>query len=197
MLSSLQEPDRAVSQVTGIIILTGIVIIMAILVLLMCLGFRMPTADPSVPVIFRIATITYITDSDGIHYRGFVTVTNTESKNYRNKYLKVVTYVNDNPSNCNIPTLNNDLFCTIGHDGVWHLWGVGTHGPPDSSTSVWPGGSDISIEYSKGRLHPGDHVTLEFIDTTTNQMISRDTYPHTTERSVQWFYNYFLNPQAA
>jgi len=197
MLSPLPEPDRAGSPVTGIILMMGITILIAMLVLLMCLGFRMPTADPSVPVIFRIATITYIADSDGIHYRGFVTITNTESKNYRNTYLKVVTYVNGNHANCNIPTLNNDLFCNIGHNGVWHLWGVGTHGSPNSPTSVWPAGSDISIEYSKGRLYPGDSITLEFIDTTTNQIISRDTYPHTTDRSVQWFYNYFLNPQAA
>jgi hypothetical protein len=197
MLVLMPENDKAGSQITGIILTLGIVIILAMLMLLLCLGFRMPTEDPSVPVIFRIATITYFIDSDGIHYRGFVTITNTDSKNYPNKYLKVVTYVNDNPANCNIPTLNNDLFCSIGHNGVWHLWGVGTHGPPNSSTSVWPAGSDISIEYTKGRLRPGDRVTLEFIDSTTNQIISRDTYPHTTERSVRWFYNYFLNPQAA
>jgi hypothetical protein len=197
MLSPLPLNEDAVSQVNGIILLVVITIIGAMLLLILCLGFQMPHGEASAPTVFRITTITYIADSNGIHYRGFVTVKNTDSNNYRNKYLKVVTYVNGNNANCNIPTLNNDLFCNSGHDGVWHLWGVGTHGSPDSSISVWPAGSDISIEYTKGRLHPGDHVTLEFIDTTTNQIISRDTYPHTTERSVQWFYNYFLNPQAA
>lgn len=196
-MSPHSEPDRASSPVPGIILLIGITCILAMLVLLMCLGFRLPAADPSVPVIFRIAAITYIPDSDGINYRGFVTVTNTESINYRNRYLKVITYINDHQANCNIPTLNNDLFCTLNHNGVWHLWGVGTHGPRNSPLAVWPADSDISIEYSKGRLRPGDSVTLEFFDTRTNQMISRDTYPHTTEQSVQWFYNYFLNPQAA
>jgi len=197
MLSLSSGSDQATSPVIGVVLTIGIVFLLILLVLLMCLGFHMPQGDAQVPDIFKIATITYIPDSDGIHYRGFVTVTNTEPKDYRNRYLKVITYVNDNHANCNIPTLNNDLFCTISHDGVWHLWGVGTHGSPDSPTSVWPAGSDISIEYSKGRLHPGDRITLEFIDTTTNQVLSRDTYPHTTERSVQWFYNYFLNPQAA
>jgi flagellin-like protein len=196
-LSPQPEPDRAGSPIIGSILIIAIIIIGAMLLLLMCLGFQMPQGDPTVPVVFRINTISYIADSDGIHYRGFVTVTNTESKNYRNRYLKVVTYVNGNNANCNIPTLNNNLFCTTGHDGVWHLWGVGTHGSPDSSISVWPAGSDISIEYTKGRLHPGDHVTLEFIDTTTSQIISRDTWPHSDIHNAQWFYNNFLSHQAS
>lgn len=197
MLSPLPEPDRASSPVTGVILLICITVILAMLVLLLCLGFHLPSADSSVPVIFRIATITYISDSDGINVRGYVTVTNTRSDNYRNRFLRVVTYVNGTMANCNIPSLNNQLFCTLNHDGVWHLYGVGTWGNKDSPTSVWPGHSDISIEYKKGILRPGNYVTLEVIDTSTNRIISRDTYPHTTSRDVQWFVNYFLNPQAA
>ena len=197
MLSPLPEPDRASSPVTGVVLLICITVILAMLVLLLCLGFHLPSDDSKVPVIFRIATITYISDSDGINVRGYVTVTNTRSDNYRNRFLKVVTYVNGTMATCNIPTLNNDLFCTLNHNGVWHLYGVGTWGNRDSPTSVWPGHSDISIEYKKGILRPGDCVTLEVIDTTTNRIISRDTYPHTTTRDVQWFMNYFLNPQAA
>jgi hypothetical protein len=175
----------------------GITFILAMLVLLMCLGFQMPAADPSVPIVFKIATVTYIPDSDGTHVRGFVTVTNTRPDNYRNRYLKVITYVNGRKANCNIPTLNNDLFCSISHDGVWHLYGVGTWGNRDFPTSVWPGYSDISIEYKKGILHPGDCISLEVIDTTTNRIISRDTYPEQKKYNTGWFYNYFLNPQAA
>ncbi|RPI39748.1 MAG: type IV pilin [Methanoregulaceae archaeon] len=197
MLSLLPEPDRASSPVTGVVLLIGITIIFAMLVLLLCLGFHLPSADSSVPAVFRIATITFIQDSEGINVRGYVTVTNTRSDNYRNRFLKVITYVNGTQTNCNIPTLNNQLFCTLNHNGVWHLYGVGTWGNKDSPTSVWPGHSDISIEYKKGVLHPGDCITLEVIDTTTNRIISRDTYPHTTTRDIQWFMNYFLNPQAA
>ena len=193
----LPESDRASSPITGVVLLIGITVILAMLVLLLCFGFHLPSADSSVPAIFRIATITYIPDSDGINVRGYVTVTNTRSDNYRNRFLKVVTYVNGTIANCNIPTLNNDLFCTLNHNGVWHLYGVGTWGNRNSPTSVWPGHSDISIEYKKGVLCPGDCVTLEVIDTTTNRIISRDTYPHSTTRDVQWFMNYFLNPQAA
>ena len=94
MLSPLPEPDRASSPVTGVILLICITVILAMLVLLLCLGFHLPSADSSVPVIFRIATITYISDSDGTSVRGYVTVTNTQSENYRNRFLKVVTYVN-------------------------------------------------------------------------------------------------------
>jgi flagellin-like protein len=197
MLSPLQEPDRASSPVIGVVLIIGIVFIIAMLVLLMCLGFQMPAADPSVPIIFKIASITFIPDGSGTQVRGFVTVTNTRSENYRNRYLRVNTYVNGRKVNCNIPTLNNELFCTLNHDGVWHLYGVGTWGNKNFPTSVWPGHSDISIEYKKGMLHPGDSVTLEVIDTTTNQILSRDTYPEPEKYDTQWFYNYFLNHQAA
>jgi hypothetical protein len=197
MLSPLQEPDRASSPVIGIVLIIGIVFIIAMLVLLMCLGFQMPYGDPSSPDVFRITRITFILDSDGINYVGFVTITNTDSINYRNRFLKVKTYINGNLADCNIPTLNNDLFCTLNHNGVRRLWGVGTWGNRNFPTSVWPAQSDISIEYKKGRLHPGDRVTLEFIDTTTNQILSRDTYPEPKKYDTQWFYNYFLSSQAA
>jgi hypothetical protein len=196
-LSLRYEPDRGSSHIIGIVLLTGITILIALLVLLMCLGFQMPAANPSAPDIFKIVRITYTLDGDGINYVGFVTITNTDAINYRNRYLSVNTYINDNPADCTIPTLNNDLFCTLNHNGVRRLWGVGTWGNRNFPTSVWPAQSDISIEYKKGRLHPGDRVTLEFIDTTNNRIISRDTWPHTTDRSALWFYNYFLNPQAA
>jgi hypothetical protein len=196
-LSPPPGSDQASSPVIAVVLLIGIVFILAMLVLLLCLGFQMPHGDPSVPDVFKIASITYVPDSSNAHVRGIVTITNTGPEDYRNRYIKVITYVNDRKANCNIPTLNNDLFDRLNHDGVWHIRGVGTWGNRDFPTSVWPGYSDISIEYKKEIMHPGDRVTLEFIDTTTNQTISRDTWPHTTERDARWFYNYFLNPQAA
>jgi hypothetical protein len=197
MLSPQPEPDRAGLPVIGIVLMTGIVIILVMLVLLMCLGFQMPHGDPSVPVVFKIASITYFPESDGPQVRGFVTVTNTRSENYRNRYLSVITYVNGRKADCNIPTLNNDLFCSLNHYGVWHLYGVGTWGNRDYPTSVWPGHSDIAIEYKKGIMRPGDSVTLEVIDTRTSRILSRDTYPEPEKYTTRWFYNYFLNPQAA
>jgi len=84
MLLHSQRSYQASSPVVAIVLLTGIVFILAMLVLLMCLGFQMPHADPSVPDVFKIARITYILDSDRINYVGFVTVINTDKINYRN-----------------------------------------------------------------------------------------------------------------
>lgn len=197
MLSPLPASDHAVSPVTGVILLLVITIIAAILVLLLCLGFQMPHGEPQVPIVFKISSVTYIPDADGIHTRGYVTVTNTCPENYRNRFLKVITYVNGREANCNIPTLNNDLFITINHDGVWHLWGLGTHGNRNSPLALWPGNSDIAIEYRKEILKPGDSVTLEVFDTRTGQILSRHTWPEQKKYTTKWFYNYFLNPQAA
>jgi len=196
MLSQLSEPDRASSPIFGIILLIGITVILAILVLLLCSQFQMPGGDPTVPDIFKIKSITFVADKDGTNMRGFVTLSNTQTVNYRNRYLGVVTYINGEKSPCHIPTLNNELFCKSSHIGVWHLQGVGTWGGMNKPTSVWPGHSDISIEYKKGMLHPGDTVTLEVIDTRTNQIISRDTWPEPEKYDTQWFYNYFLNQEA-
>ncbi len=189
-MSRFPDPERASSPVIGVLLLIGITFILAMLVLVLCSGFRLPSAGPD--DIFRIKTITYIPDTSGTGIRGLVTVSNTGSKDYRNRYLGVITYVNGARANCNIPTLNNELFCSLNHYGVWHLSGVGTWGNKDFPTSVWPGHSDIAIEYKKGIMRPGDRVTLEVIDTTTNRVISRDTFPHSATRDAGWFYNYFL-----
>jgi hypothetical protein len=187
--------ESAASTANAIILLVAITIVVAGLVLLMCLSFPMPSGEAPVRAVFKITNIYYTLSGDGIHHVGIVVVTNTDEKDYRNRYLKVNTYVNGNLANCNIPTLNNDLFCTIDHTGLSHLWGVGTWGNMNSPTAVWPAHSEISIEYKKGRLRPGDRITLEFIDTNTNQIISRDTFPHSDIHDAQWFYNYFLNRQ--
>jgi hypothetical protein len=189
--------ESAASNANAVILLVAITIVLAALVLLICLRFQMPAGDESAPALFRITNIYYTLSSDGIHYVGLVVVANANQKDYRNRYLKVNTYVNDNLANCNIPTLNNDLFCTTEHTGISHLWGVGTWGNRNSPTAVWPAHSEISIEYKKGRLRPGDCITLEFIDTTTSQIISRDTWPHSDIHNAQWFYNNFLSHQAS
>ncbi len=193
-----RHPDRdsGSSPIVAVLLLVGITIVLAMLVLILCNGLLSQNIDSSVPVIFRITSVKFITDSGGTGVRGFVTLTNTASKNYQNRYLGVVTYVNGRKADCNIPTLNNQLFCSLNHYGVWHLYGVGTWGNKDSPTSVWPGHSDIAIEYRNGIMRPGDHLAIEVIDTTTGRIISRDTYPQGSP-DAQWFYRRFLNPQAA
>ncbi len=171
----------------------GVSIILAVVILLLALQFATFGYDPTLPDIFKISRIQYTLSSDGINYIGLIVVMNSGTGNIRNRYVKVNTYVNDNPQDCRIPTLNNDLFCSSDHTGVARLYGVGTWGNKNSPLSVWPAKSEISIEYKKGKMRPGDRVTLEFIDTNTGQIISRDTYPHSETHDAQWFYHYFLS----
>ena len=142
-----------------------IVVTIILAALLMHLALQLPNLswNPTAPDIFQITNIKYTLAGDGIHYIGLVCVSNTDSKNYRNRYLRVNTYVNDKPSDCNIPTLNNELFISQAvHTGVIRLHGVGTLGNKDYPTSVWPAHSDISIEYKTGRLHPGTGLPWNF-----------------------------------
>lgn len=193
------QPDQehAGSPVIGAVLLVGITVVLAMIVLLMCSGFRLPAAESAVPDIFRITSVTFISDSSGSGVRGYVTLTNTRDTSYRNRYLSVITHINGARANCNIPTLNNELFCSLNHYGVWHLYGVGTRGNKNFPTSVWPGNSDISIEYRKGIIRPGDTITIEVVDTTSSRIISRDTFPHATVHDAGWFYAWFLTPQSA
>lgn len=179
--------ENAGSNTIGVMLMIGVTIILAAILLLLALQLPNLLYDPTVPDIFQITDIKYTLASDGIHYVGLVCVSNTDSKNYRNRYLGVNTYINDKPADCNIPTLNNDLFVSEAvHTGVIRLHGVGTWGNKDYPTSVWPAQSEISIEYKTGRLHPGDRVTLEFFDTTNDQLISRDTWPHGNDNTEKW-----------
>jgi hypothetical protein len=175
-----------------------IVFTLVILVLLFCLEFHLPQGDDQVPVVFKISSVSFVHDTSGKNVRGIVSLTNTRSENYRNRYLMVITYVNGRNANVNIPTLNNDMIINgTNHAGLYHLWGVGTNGGMNSPLALWPGNSAISIEYSKGIIRPGDTIILEVFDTKTGQIISRDTYPPEKKYTVKWFYNYFLNHQAA
>jgi hypothetical protein len=172
--------DHAAENPTGIILVVAITIVLAMMVLLMAMQLLPDLRyDPTVPDIFQITDIKYTLSADGVNYIGLVDIFNADSRNYRNRYIRVNTFVNDIPADCNIPTLNNELFISQAvHTGVSDLSGGGTWGGKDSPLSVWPANSGISIQYKKGRLHPGNKVTLEFVDTTTGQLISRDTYPH-------------------
>lgn len=190
--------DSASSPITGIILMIALTILLAALVLLMALQFADIAPCQDIPDFLKISRVTYTLSADGVNYVGIVVIMNTGDENLRNRFLKVKTYVNDQPADCRVPTLNNDLFCSSDHSGVARLHGVGTWGNRNSPLAVWSADdSEISIEYEKGKVEPGDRVTLEFIDTRTGQLVSRDTYPHSDVHDVQWFYNFFLNRQGA
>ncbi len=189
--------DPASIHTLGVVLMVLIVILLAALVLVMVMQFSLPGPDTSPPDIIRISRIVFTPAADGTNFIALVVVTNTADKSYRNRYIKVNTYINGKPTNCQIPTLNNDLFINSFHTGVARLHGVGTWGNPSHATAVWGANTEISIEYEKRKIRPGDQVTLEFIDTVSGQILSRDTWPHADTRDVQWFYNYFLNHQGA
>ena len=183
---SLKPKDSAHSNPIAIILLIALVFLLALL-LLQGLPWPHHFSDPAPPDVFQITHINYYLASDGIHHVGIVSIANTESKDIRNRYIRVITYVNDKLADCNIPTLNNELFISQAvHTGVTRLHGAGTGGDKRYATSVWYGLSEISIEYKQGIMRPGDRVTLEFFDTRTNQLLSRDTYPDSEDNAEKW-----------
>ncbi len=189
--------DPASIHALAIVLMVFMTILLTALALVIVMQFSLPGPDPTPPDFFRITRISFTPTADGTNTIAFVVVTNTGDQSYRNTFIKVNTYINGNPADCRIPTLNNKLFIPSAHYGVARIHGVGTWGNPNHATAVWGPNSEISIEYEKRRIRPGDQVTLEFIDTQSGQVLSRDTWPHSDTRDVQWFYNYFLNRQGA
>jgi hypothetical protein len=169
--------DPATSHTLGIALMVVVTLVIAALVLVMVMQYSLPGPDPTPPDIFRISRIVFTPSADGTNTIAVVVVTNTGDRSY--------------------PTLNNDLFIHSVHTGIARLRGVGTWGNPKHATAIWAANNEISIEYEKRKIRPGDQVTLEFIDTVSGQILSRDTWPHSDTRDAQWFYNYFLNHQGA
>ncbi len=175
----------------------GIAFILAMLVLLMCLGFELPHADAGVPDIFKITRVNHFDDNGKLDYNSYMILKNTGKDSFRNRYLSVKLSVNGVPANCNLVTLNGEAFCSSNHFGVQNIGGPGTKGNMAYSTARWYEGQEIFIDFSDGTFRPGDVICIEIYDSTTNRIISRDTYPEDKKYTVQWFYNHFLNPQAA
>jgi len=190
-LSPQPEPDRAGLPVVGAILMIGIVILLGMLVLLMCLGFQMPHGDPSVPAIFVITHIRHVNPDGILDYDSYVVIQNTGKIPYDNRNLYAKAYRNGVHIPCDIPTMNGHDFLPTHHFGIQTLGGFGSH------NFLWYPESTIFIDYSKGTFHPGDTVQFEVYDRTTGRIISRDTYPEPEKYTTRWFYNYFLNPQAA
>jgi hypothetical protein len=190
-LSPQPKPDHATSPVTGIILLIGITIIAAMLVFLLCLGFQMPTGDPSVPAIFIINQIRHVNPQGILDYDSYMVVQNSGKIAYDNRKLYARTYRNGILLPCDIPTMNGHDFLPTHHNGIQTLGGFGSH------DFLWYPDATIAINYAKGTFHPGDTVQFDVYDRTTNKLISRDTFPEQKKYDTQWFYNYFLNPQAA
>jgi hypothetical protein len=185
------ENETASSSATGIIILVAITLILAALVLLM--SFQLPNLwnDPTVPTVFEITKIRHTNPYGILDYDSYMTVKNIGNVAYDNRKLYAKTYRNGELLSCTIPTINGHDFIPLHPHGIQTLGGLGTH------DFFWNPDAPIYIDYSKGTFHPGDVVQFEVYDKVTNQIISRDTWPHSDAHDVQWFYHYFLSHQAA
>ncbi|MFA6226706.1 MAG: archaellin/type IV pilin N-terminal domain-containing protein [Methanoregula sp.] len=162
-MSLFPENTDATSPVIGGILTIAITIILALLVLLL---FHMPShawQDNDVPAIFKITQITH-----GTHLDSFMVVKNTGSIGYKNQNLYAKTYKNGIPLDCIISTMNGHDFISSHHFGIQNIKGM--------SGQTWYSDLAISINYKDWTFHPGDVVTFEVYDTTTDQIIARHTY---------------------
>ena len=190
-MSPQPEPDRAGSPIIGSILIIVITIIAAILVLIMCLGFQLPTADTPVPEIFVITRIIHINPEGILDNDSYMVIQNTGKIPYDNRKLYAKVYRNGIHLPCDIPTMNGNDFLPTHHYGIQTLGGFGSH------DFLWYPDATIAINYAKGTFHQEDTVQFEVYDRTTGNILSRDTYPESKKYDTKWFYNYFLNPQAA
>lgn len=191
------EPDRAGSLIIGIILMIGITIILAMLLFFICLGFSLLQSEASVPTIFRITNVVHTNEYGKMNRESYVVLKNIRKESYRNRYLSVKLYVNDVQVKMNLPTLNGDASCSSLHYGVSKIGGKGSEGDMDKSVSKWYPDQSIWIDFSDGTFGPADTIRIEVFDSTTGNIISRDTWPEQKKYTTDWFYNHFLNPQSA
>jgi hypothetical protein len=119
--------------------------------------------DSEVPAIFKITKITH-----GTNFESTMVVKNTAAIGYNNQNLYAKTYKNGIPLDCVISTMNGHDFISSHHFGIQYIKGM--------SGKTWYSDLAISINYKDKTFKPGDEVTFEVFDNTTNQIISRHMY---------------------
>ena len=180
--------DSAFSDRIGNILMIIIVIFAALVILLFALQFHISMDNPRVPCVFEITEIQHT--RDGMAETSFVVLINTDTKAYENWNLYAFTYVNDHRIAAELPTLNSyELISSVHHYGVRDL--VGSWGRRENHDAFWYSKARLSIDYNDHTIHPGDRVTIEIYNRTTNQLISRDTFPHTDTKTREMMDEYF------
>ena len=174
----------------GVILAVAITIVLAPLVLLMALQLPNLWYDPTVPIFFRSRKSGTQIPMAMLDYDSYMVVKNSGSIAYDNRNLYAKTYRNGDHLPCDIPTMNGNDFLPAHHYGIQTLGGFG------SDDFLWYPEATISIDYAQGTFHPEDIVQFEVYDRTTNQLISRDTYPHTNEIQEKCMKLYFSHQGA-
>ena len=171
------------SPVVGILLMTAITILVVAIILMQLLTFNFGWGDPKIPAIFKIIKITYGKNLDRV-----MVVQNTGPIDYKNKDLYAMTYRNGIQLNCIISTLNGHDFISSHH--------IGTQNMKGTSGTSWYHDQTVSINYKDRTFHPGDQIMFEVYDTATNQIISRDTFPH-AKKGTMMYNGLFAIPQSS
>jgi hypothetical protein len=166
---SIPHPDSASSVAIGIIILVAITVILAILVLLLC---QMPDfnlrEENTIPAIFKITKIRHVNEQGNLNYDSYMVVKNTATGGYKSRSLFAKTYKNGILLACEIPTLNGEDFIAKAHHyDIQYMSGA--------TGDTWYSGATIAIDYKDRTFYPGDLVTFEVSDITTQKVISSHT----------------------
>jgi len=158
----------------------GVTIILAALFLLQLTQLPALYYKSEVPTIFEITNIRHTNEYGVLNYESYMVIKNIGNTAFDNRKLYAKTDRNGELLPCFIPTLNGNDFIPTHHFGIQTIGGFGTH---DFS---WYPQAAISVDYSQGTFHPGDIVQFEVYDRDTNQIISRDTWPHTSDNTQKW-----------
>jgi len=158
-------------SIIGNVLMISITIILAAIVLLMCLGFQMPHAEPSVPTVFKITNVVHTNDYGKMTRASRVVLMNIGERSYPNTFLSVKLFVNDIPADLNLPSLNGYAAINLPHHGYKNVGGPGTGGGMYKSIAQWYSGQLININFRDGTFGPGDTIRLEVYDSRTGKII--------------------------
>jgi flagellin-like protein len=157
-------PDRAVSQVLGVILLVAIVILLAALVFLM---IHIPSFDLSgigkAPSFIEILGVYH----ENENYDSRVILIHNGTGDLNNSRLWAEFYRNGTKIPAVIGTMNGHDFIATHHNGVQTMGGLGCSG------LTWSPGEKIVIDFNDATFHPGDQVRVDIFIRPGNTLVSR------------------------
>lgn len=176
----LPDTESSASNANGTILMIAATIILAALLLMQLIQLPAFLAREEVPMVFEITLLRHTNEHGVLNYDSYLVVKNIGDRAYDNRKLYAKTYRNGKLLPCFIPTINGHDFIPTNHFGIQNLGGYGTN------NYRWYPQSTIFVDYTDKTFHPGDVVQFEVYDRDTNQIISQDTWPHTTDSTKKW-----------
>jgi hypothetical protein len=176
----LPDTESSASNANGTILMIAATIILAALLLMQLIQLPAFLVREDVPVVFEITLLRHTNEHGVLNYDSYLVVKNTGDRAYDNRKLYAKTYRNGKLLPCFIPYINFNKFIYV------HPYGIETIGGHGTNNYRWYPQSTIFIDYTDKTFHPGDVVRFEVFDRDTNQIISRDTWPHTTDSTKKW-----------